>query len=70
MLADAGGVSYTSYLQLEKVLNAQDLRSENMFGVPVHDEHLFIVIHQGELNVLYLERDIGCIYNSPLHFSL
>ncbi len=35
-----GGMSYGSYLALEKILNAQSPRSEH------HDEMLFIVIHQ------------------------
>jgi hypothetical protein len=51
LLADAGGISYGEYLQLDKVLNAQDLQSEKM-GRPVHDEHLFIIIHQGSRIVL------------------
>ena len=43
------GVSYSKYLQLEKILNAQELQSAQD-GAPVHDEHLFIVIHQGNLS--------------------
>lgn len=38
---------YEEYLMLDKILNAQrllSLQSEK----PVHDEHLFIVTHQGE----------------------
>jgi tryptophan 2,3-dioxygenase len=38
-------VHYASYLQLDKVLEAQQLRSES-FGEKAHDEMLFIVIHQ------------------------
>ena len=34
------------YLGLDKVLNAQTLQSEVQTGKIVHDEHLFIVIHQ------------------------
>ncbi len=45
MLADGGGLSYGKYLQLHKILNAQDMQSE-LGGNKVHDEHLFIVIHQ------------------------
>ncbi|TRY73180.1 hypothetical protein TCAL_08175 [Tigriopus californicus] len=45
MLADAGGLSYTNYLQLDKILDAQELQSEIM-GNKVHDEHLFIIVHQ------------------------
>ena len=40
-------VHYGSYLQLEKILKAQTLQSEQVEGQPIHDEHLFIVIHQG-----------------------
>ncbi len=38
-------VHYSNYLQLNKILDAQSLRSEE-FGHPAHDEHLFIVVHQ------------------------
>ena len=38
-------VHYHEYLQLDKVLNAQDLESAK-HGNPVHDETLFIIIHQ------------------------
>lgn len=36
---------YHDYLQLDKVLGAQDLRSKKL-GEPAHDEMLFIVTHQ------------------------
>ena len=45
------GFLYDEYLQLDKVLSAQRLVSylpEN--NRPVHDEHLFIVTHQGTPN--------------------
>ena len=45
MLSDAGGISYGDYLQLDKILDAQVLQSD-LDGRHVHDEHLFIVIHQ------------------------
>ena len=48
MLSDAGGISYGNYLQLDKILNAQVLQSD-VGGRHVHDEHLFIVIHQSNL---------------------
>eukprot|EP01135_Chromosphaera_perkinsii_P010593 Nk52_evm1s2185 gene=Nk52_evmTU1s2185 len=38
---------YGDYLQLGKILNAQELESEKA-GNRVHDEHLFIVIHQSK----------------------
>jgi len=44
-LADVGGISYSKYLQLDKILEAQKLQSE-IFGDKVHDEHLFIITHQ------------------------
>jgi len=36
---------YSDYLQLEKILNAQQCESDRQ-GQPAHDEMLFIVIHQ------------------------
>ncbi len=39
-------VHYQTYLQLEKILNAQKLRSEDRLPSPAHDETLFIIIHQ------------------------
>ena len=47
-LTDGGGLSYGDYLQLDKILNAQELQSEVQGGKGVHDEHLFIIIHQSE----------------------
>lgn len=38
-------VHYHKYLSLDKILNAQELRSEEL-GEPAHDEMLFIIIHQ------------------------
>src|SRR6476469_9681908 len=40
-----GEVHYHDYLQLDKILNAQELESEKNKAV-AHDEMLFIVIHQ------------------------
>jgi len=45
VLADAGGISYGDYLQLDKILSAQEPQSK-IYGTEVHDEHLFIVTHQ------------------------
>lgn len=39
-LGDFKGINYTKYLQLHKILEAQDTITE------AHDEHLFIVVHQ------------------------
>ena len=38
-------IHYNDYLQLNKILDAQKLRSA-AFGEPAHDEMLFIIIHQ------------------------
>uniref|UniRef100_A0A8C5M2E1 Tryptophan 2,3-dioxygenase n=1 Tax=Leptobrachium leishanense TaxID=445787 RepID=A0A8C5M2E1_9ANUR len=43
--ASKGGLIYGDYLQLDKVLDAQELESEK-HGNKIHDEHLFIVTHQ------------------------
>ncbi|XP_073432536.1 tryptophan 2,3-dioxygenase [Dendrobates tinctorius] len=43
--ASKGGLLYGDYLQLSKVLDAQELQSEKK-GNKIHDEHLFIVTHQ------------------------
>uniref|UniRef100_A0A8D0B7U7 Tryptophan 2,3-dioxygenase n=1 Tax=Salvator merianae TaxID=96440 RepID=A0A8D0B7U7_SALMN len=43
--ASKGGLIYGNYLQLDKILNAQELQSEKK-GNKIHDEHLFIVTHQ------------------------
>ncbi|NWT15818.1 T23O dioxygenase, partial [Vireo altiloquus] len=43
--ASKGGLIYGEYLQLDKILNAQELESEKK-GKKIHDEHLFIVTHQ------------------------
>lgn len=45
--ASKGGLIYGDYLQLNKILNAQELQSEKK-GNKIHDEHLFIVTHQGK----------------------
>lgn len=39
-------VHYETYLQLDKILNAQKLLSAETRPVPAHDETLFIIIHQ------------------------
>ena len=36
---------YSNYLELDKILKAQHLKSDAV-GTPVHDEMLFIIIHQ------------------------
>ena len=39
------GIYYGDYLQLDKILGAQELESEKI-GEPAHDEMLFIITHQ------------------------
>lgn len=39
---------YGEYLQLDKVLKAQRMLSKQS-NKPVHDEHLFIITHQGAI---------------------
>ncbi|KAI6239075.1 Tryptophan 2,3-dioxygenase [Aphelenchoides fujianensis] len=43
---NSNSVSYHDYLHLEKLLNAQHLRSEAMGQQAAPDEHLFIITHQ------------------------
>ena len=39
-------IEYTDYLQLEKILDAQDLESQKNKGQPAHEEMLFVLTHQ------------------------
>lgn len=39
-------IHYETYLQLDKILGAQKLRSKEFASKPAHDETLFIIIHQ------------------------
>lgn len=39
-------MNYHSYLQLDRILSSQKLRSEELLQKPAHDETLFIIIHQ------------------------
>lgn len=61
-------VHYSDYLQLEKILNAQDMESLK-HGVDAHDEMLFIIIHQSyELwfkQIIYEIDSIAAIMNQP-----
>jgi len=45
---------YGKYLQLDKVLDAQRLLSAEDNHL-VHDEHLFIVTHQGIEDLIYFQ---------------
>ncbi|NXL27075.1 T23O dioxygenase, partial [Glaucidium brasilianum] len=53
--ASKGGLVYGDYLQLNKILNAQELQSEKK-GKKIHDEHLFIVTHQGKSYELWFKQ--------------
>jgi len=41
------GMLYAEYLMLDKILTAQRMASAQS-SHPVHDEHLFIITHQGK----------------------
>lgn len=45
-LTEGPGLLYGEYLHLDKILSAQRLLSAE-YNKEVHDEHLFIVTHQG-----------------------
>jgi hypothetical protein len=48
-------VTYNNYLQLNKLLDCQTLLSakHDQNKSPVHDEHLFIVIHQSKNGIFF-----------------
>ena len=52
---------YAGPPQLDKILNSQMLMSEKYLGKRVHDEHLFIVIHQG---LLYQHNIFVCVWHT------
>ncbi len=43
-------------VQLDKILDGQRLMSEQLGSETVHDEHLFIVTHQGKGCFIYLTK--------------
>ncbi len=54
-------VYYPDYLQLDKILNAQELESVK-HGAPAHDEMLFIIIHQNyELWFKQVLHEVGSV---------
>lgn len=61
-------VHYSDYLQLEKILNAQQPESE-LNNLPAHDEMLFIIIHQAyELwfkQIMYEVESVNEIMQQP-----
>lgn len=64
------GVHYSDYLQLDKILHAQETESEKM-NKDAHDEMLFIIIHQAyELwfkQILHEINSIGGIMSKPVN---
>lgn len=61
-------VHYSDYLQLDKILGAQQLESE-LHQQPAHDEMLFIIIHQAyELwfkQIMYEVESVNAILQQP-----
>ena len=54
-------IHYNNYLQIDKILGSQHLRSGD-FGKPAHDEMLFIIIHQVyELWFKQVIHEIGAV---------
>ena len=47
VLGTETGMLYGDYLMLDKIINAQRMQSAES-NRPVHDEHLFIITHQGK----------------------
>jgi tryptophan 2,3-dioxygenase len=62
------GIYYSDYLQLDKILGAQELESEKR-GKAAHDEMLFIITHQAyELwfkQIVYELKSIIDVFNDP-----
>jgi len=50
MADHSDGLLYGEYLKLDKILGAQRMVSAE-HNNPVHDEHLFIITHQGKLRL-------------------
>lgn len=58
------GIYYSDYLQLDKILNAQQLESDKPAHQHAHDEMLFIVIHQSyELWFKQLLFEVSSVLN-------
>jgi len=47
MVEHSDGMTYGEYLMLDKILTGQRLLTEELGNQTVHDEHLFIITHQG-----------------------
>lgn len=61
-LGNEAGMLYGEYLMLDKLLAAQRMLSAES-SKPVHDEHLFIVTHQGKNN-----WSLGRPYSKVKHY--
>lgn len=61
------GMLYGEYLQLDKILSAQQMASEKT-SKPVHDEHLFIITHQGILNFWITQFILSLLKFSSVKF--
>ena len=59
---------YDTYLHLDKILDAHHPVSEEKYGKLIHDEHLFITIHQGMNGKFEFENNIlsKILYLFPL----
>jgi tryptophan 2,3-dioxygenase len=58
------GIYYSDYLQLDKLLGAQDLESDKPGRQHAHDEMLFIIIHQSyELWFKQVLYEVGSVLN-------
>lgn len=57
-------IHYNSYLQLDKLLDAQKTRSEDLLEKPAHEETLFIIVHQVyELWFKQINHELHSIHN-------
>jgi tryptophan 2,3-dioxygenase len=69
MTEEYQGVYYTDYLQLNKILDAQELESAKL-GTPAHDEMLFIITHQSyELwfkQIVYELSAVVDVFDDPI----
>ncbi len=55
-------IHYHSYLQLDKILGAQRLRSQELGENPAHEEMLFIIVHQAyELWFKQIKHELGSV---------
>lgn len=65
VLGREAGMIYGEYLMLENIINSQRMQSAAS-DRPVHDEHLFIITHQGKYDFIVLHSI--CYYNLMLEF--